>query len=207
MKKYFILLFFMLLLISCKKQDVSTLDTTPTQPVVSQNTDTITDTWAVTNIAETGATQVPAKIKTADESKESTSTRDAEKASGNKQVSEKIPQDEKTIKKSPEVGANMGGIGVYKDYSEKMLGKYNKTIIFFHAEWCPSCRASDASILKWSVPAGVAILKANYDTEEDLKKKYGVTYQHTFVQVDSSGNLIKKWSGWLTLAEIIDEIK
>ena len=135
------------------------------------------------------------------------STRDAEKASGNKQVSEKIPQDEKTIKKSPEVGANMGGIGVYKDYSEKMLGKYNKTIIFFHAEWCPSCRASDASILKWSVPAGVAILKANYDTEEDLKKKYGVTYQHTFVQVDSSGNLIKKWSGWLTLAEIIDEIK
>ena len=40
----------------------------------------------------------------------------------------------------------------------------------------------------------------------ELKKKYEVTYQHTFVQVDAQGNMIKKWSGG-ALADIIDETK
>jgi hypothetical protein len=38
-------------------------------------------------------------------------------------------------------------------------------------------------------------LKTDYDSNNELKKKYGVTYQHTFVQIDSNGNMITKWNG------------
>lgn len=58
-----------------------------------------------------------------------------------------------------------------------------------------------------NIPDGLTILKADYDIEKDLKKKYGVTYQHTLVQVDKAGNIIKKWNGSRNLDQIIDEIK
>ena len=40
----------------------------------------------------------------------------------------------------------------------------------------------------------------------DLKKKYGVVYQHTFVQVDKDGNLIKKWSGSPNLSSLVTQV-
>jgi len=46
-----------------------------------------------------------------------------------------------------------------------------------------------------AIPAGVTIVKVDYDTATDLKRRYGVTMQHTFVQVDGSGEAVKKWSG------------
>jgi hypothetical protein len=53
----------------------------------------------------------------------------------------------------------------------------------------------------------VTILKTDYDKETELKKKYGVTYQHTLVQVDKSGNMIKKWSGGGTLDNLLSQIQ
>jgi hypothetical protein len=50
------------------------------------------------------------------------------------------------------------------------------------------------------------VFKTDYDTSNDLKTKYGVTYQHTFVQIDSSGNAITKWVGGDTAA-LIKNIK
>jgi hypothetical protein len=47
----------------------------------------------------------------------------------------------------------------------------------------------------------------NYDNSTALKQKYAVTYQHTFVQVDKDGNLIKKWSGSPTLTALVAEVK
>ena len=58
-----------------------------------------------------------------------------------------------------------------------------------------------------SIPEDVHILVVDYDAAQDLKKKYAVTYQHTFVQVDAEGKLLKKWSGSPTLAALIAEIK
>ena len=56
------------------------------------------------------------------------------------------------------------------------------------------------------IPAGIHILKVDYDHSEDLQKKYGVTYQHTFVQVDENGNLLKKWSGSPTLSSLLNSL-
>jgi hypothetical protein len=50
-------------------------------------------------------------------------------------------------------------------------------------------------------------LKVDYESSTELKKKYGVTYQHTLVQVDAQGNMITKWSGGNTLESLLEKIK
>jgi thioredoxin-related protein len=101
--------------------------------------------------------------------------------------------------------------GSYGVYSQEKLAMANdgKVVLFFKASWCPSCRALDADIKAnlGSIPAGVAILEVDYDSSADLKKKYGVTMQHTLVQVDANGEMINKWSGGATLATVAANIK
>lgn len=99
--------------------------------------------------------------------------------------------------------------GSYEPYgAEKIaLAEKGKVVLFFHAPWCPNCRTIDADIFKSTVPDGVTILKVDYDSSTDLKKKYGVTTQHTFVQVDKQGLVIKKWSGGSTLDDVVKQIQ
>ncbi len=94
--------------------------------------------------------------------------------------------------------------GAYIPYNKAELTS-DKNVIFFAASWCPTCRALDNAIntdLK-SIPANLTILKADYDSEVELKQKYGVTYQHTLVQVDEDGNMKNKWSGSQNIAKIV----
>jgi len=102
-------------------------------------------------------------------------------------------------------------LGTYEVYSPEKLEKAQTgdVVLFFHAPWCPTCRALDTDINNsiTDIPEGVTILKTDYDTSDELKKKYGVTYQHTLVQVDSEGNMINKWSGSNTLESILSNIK
>ncbi len=97
--------------------------------------------------------------------------------------------------------------GSYAAYDPAKLAdaKTGKVIIFFHASWCPECRKLDSDINAnlGNIPKGTTILKADYDKETSLKQKYGVTYQHTLVQVDASGTLLKKWSGSFTLSDLL----
>lgn len=101
--------------------------------------------------------------------------------------------------------------GSYEAYSSEKLARAENgdVVLFFHASWCPSCRGLNADIEKniGSIPAGVTILKTDYDTQTELKKKYGVTYQHTLVQVDKDGNMLKKWSGSSSLAKLLSQIQ
>lgn len=71
-----------------------------------------------------------------------------------------------------------------------------KLVYFFHAQWCSICRAieSDLKADTSIIPAGVTIIETDFDTERDLRTRFGVTNQYTFVQVDASGNEIKQWS-------------
>ena len=87
--------------------------------------------------------------------------------------------------------------GTYEIYTPEKLAQATNgdVVLFFHASWCPTCRAAEASINETGVPDGLTILKLDYDRELELRQKYGVTVQHTFVQVDENGDLIKKWTG------------
>lgn len=97
--------------------------------------------------------------------------------------------------------------GAYIEYSKSALTT-DTNVIFFAASWCPTCRSLDNNITSNLdfIPSGVTILKADYDNEKDLKKQYGVTYQHTLVQVDKDGNMLKKWSGSPDIESITNEI-
>ncbi len=100
------------------------------------------------------------------------------------------------VKKDGEVMMKKSA-GMYVPYSaDKLaLAKDNKVVIFFHAAWCPTCRALDAEINSKGVKEGYIILKADYDSSKELKAKYGVTSQHTFVQVNTGGTSLVKWTG------------
>jgi thioredoxin 1 len=41
----------------------------------------------------------------------------------------------------------------------------------------------------------ITVLVVNYDKARDLKEKYHITYQHTFVQIDGNGDKLAVWNG------------
>lgn len=107
--------------------------------------------------------------------------------------------------------AMMEGAGTYEAYEASKIAKAKdgKVVLFFRASWCPSCKALNADIkesLK-DIPAGVTVLDTDYDQYTELKKKYGVTTQHTLVQVDADGNEITKWVGSNSLEELVANLK
>lgn len=85
--------------------------------------------------------------------------------------------------------------GTYVAYNESEFTNQADTtrLLFFHAPWCPQCRSLDQDITASGVPTGVTIYKVDYDSNQTLRKKYGVTLQTTVVRVDSNGNLVEKY--------------
>ncbi len=95
---------------------------------------------------------------------------------------------------------------LYTDYSSSALKEAKWDIVlFFHANWCTSCVATNKDIISKWVPNNLTILKADFDSETELKKKYEVLGQMTFVQVDNQGNMIKKWI-WGGFDGIVEKI-
>lgn len=99
----------------------------------------------------------------------------------------------------------------YIDYTAKgydeLLGK-KPFALFFHAAWCPTCISMEKDINSEldTFPKGTKILKANFDTETELKKKYNINIQSVIVVIDEQGKAIE------TLAapsnnELIEAIK
>ncbi|NED95814.1 thioredoxin family protein [Phytoactinopolyspora alkaliphila] len=88
--------------------------------------------------------------------------------------------------------------GVYRAYSDEAVAEagYPTTILFFHASWCPECRAFEQAIEDSEIPAGVQILKVDYDSATELKQRYDVTMQTTFVRVDDGGEAQGTWVGY-----------
>lgn len=86
-----------------------------------------------------------------------------------------------------------GAEGLYTGYNEQAFtDATSKTrVLFFHAPWCPQCRSLDESIKKQQLPDNLVIFKVDYDTNQALRQKYGVTLQTTFVRVDDKGEKVK----------------
>jgi thiol-disulfide isomerase/thioredoxin len=84
----------------------------------------------------------------------------------------------------------------------------SKKVYFFHASWCPICQGIDKDINAdmSKIPSGVTLIKTDFDNSTDLRQKYGVTTQYTFVQVDNTGNETAQWSA-TSLQKTIDGIK
>ncbi|MDP2789285.1 MAG: thioredoxin family protein [bacterium] len=104
----------------------------------------------------------------------------------------------------------MEKVGSYELYAPEKIAKAENgnVVLFFRASWCPTCRALDKDIRNNmpNIPSDLTILDVDYDNSTALKQKYGVTYQHTLVQVDKDGNMIKKWMGSPTLDDFVKEV-
>jgi len=130
------------------------------------------------------------------------------------QVMEK-KQGETMEKEDDKMGSKVMG-SRYVEYSKEALEKAAsaRRVLFFYASWCPTCRPADTSFKtnEGKIPGDVTIIRVNYndpDTdqeEKELAKKYGITYQHTYVQIDATGKEVAKWNGG-QINELLTNIK
>jgi len=99
----------------------------------------------------------------------------------------------------------------YVEYSEELYAQAIDSgrpfMINFSAAWCPNCLALDKKIQAEidSLPPGALIMKANYDTETELKEQYGVTQQTTGVFFDASGDY-KETVPAVTLEDVMERL-
>lgn len=74
-----------------------------------------------------------------------------------------------------------------KPYSADALATAEKAgqpvALHFRADWCPTCRAQDKALqsLKTEKGLDITVLSVNYDTEKDLKRRFKINTQSTFV--------------------------
>lgn len=112
--------------------------------------------------------------------------------------------------------AMMEKSGRYLPYTPTILAESSSTrrVLFFYASWCPTCIPANADFEKnvSMLPDDLTVIHVNYndpDTDKEekaLATQYGITYQHTFVQIDTDGKEITKWNGGAT-KELLAEIK
>jgi len=110
---------------------------------------------------------------------------------------QKTTKDTEAVKpqvKNIEQAVGTSFVGDYLPFKSSVVGNGEKSVIFFYASWCPACQSKDKNLSEWygSAEFPVKTYRANYDTEDALKKKYGITMQDTFVLVDGAGEVIKK---------------
>ena len=84
----------------------------------------------------------------------------------------------------------------YMEHTDAAMHHDGRTVLFFDASWCPDCQKLKNALSSEHdvIPADVTVVDVDYDSHNDLRKQYGVTMQHTFVEVDAQGNKVSSWS-------------
>src|SRR3989344_7594978 len=79
-------------------------------------------------------------------------------------------------------------------YAEGIIGNGRQSVLFFWASWCPYCKTNDERLKKWEDDGLLDFnaYKVNYDTESDLKNRYGVVNQDTHILIDGDGDEIRR---------------
>ena len=105
-------------------------------------------------------------------------------------IESRIPSNEDSAAQvNPQPAPTDVAKGKYVEYTEEGFASTAGTKwLFFHAPWCPQCRALDESIRASELPDGLTIFKVDYDSNQSLRAKYGVTLQTTVVKTDEKGN-------------------
>jgi thiol-disulfide isomerase/thioredoxin len=76
------------------------------------------------------------------------------------------------------------------------LAKNSPTVLFFAADWCPDCQADLRDINANGSRLGkVTVVVVDYDKSAELKAKYGIAVQDSYVQIDSKGARLAIWNG------------
>jgi thioredoxin 1 len=93
--------------------------------------------------------------------------------------------------------SNIGGKVSFTDLdAAQTIAAKGPAVLFFYADWCPTCQIAMKNIDENSKKLGdITVIVVNYDKARDLREKYLVTYQHTFVQIDENGGKLAIWNG------------
>lgn len=84
--------------------------------------------------------------------------------------------------------------GYYRNYVDGVIGNDFESILFFHAAWCPYCIANNTKLEAWYAEKHFprSVYKIDFDTADELKARFGVTNQDTFILIGRDGNEIKR---------------
>lgn len=77
-----------------------------------------------------------------------------------------------------------GEVPYKKAAFDKAIAAGQPAIVYFHADWCPTCKAQEPlvqELLKESRMKDVTLFSADFDKESGLKKALRVSSQSTFV--------------------------
>lgn len=90
---------------------------------------------------------------------------------------------------------NSIAVGHYEQYTPEKLATLlgsEKFALFFHANWCPTCRALEKKLKEnLNQLNSRTVLEVDYDTETDLKKKYEITVQSMVVFINADGSVFQ----------------
>lgn len=91
-----------------------------------------------------------------------------------------------------EAAAAPGAGPRFLSYDAGVIGNGQESVLFFHAPWCPNCRQSDAELTALDAAGKLAVnvYKVDYDTSPELKQRYGITVQDTFVRIGTDGGTV-----------------
>lgn len=113
------------------------------------------------------------------------------------------PVTEKEVGMEKELMAKEAGAR-YVEYTKEGYEniRNQKHVLFFYANWCPTCRPVDAEFQARmdDIPEDIVIVRVNYndseaDADEDaLANEHNITYQHTFVLLEN-GQEVTRWNG------------
>lgn len=93
---------------------------------------------------------------------------------------------------------------VYAAYKDDVIGNGESSVLFFYASWCPFCKEND-KILGKAYSEGAAhrsTYKIDYDTATELKRRFGIVTQDTFVLIDGNGD-VKRTAIHPTVADLL----
>lgn len=123
---------------------------------------------------------------------------------------ETLKMEEKTEENKAEVEAmEEKMMAKYENYSAEKVSSLKKSgsayAIFFHAQWCPTCRGMESDINEnlAKLSGNTIILKADFDTETDLKKEFNINQQSIVVIIGKDGKEITRLAA--PSAKAIDE--
>lgn len=103
-------------------------------------------------------------------------------------------------------------VGSYRPYSMAhfaALPADAQVVLFFTADDCGRCTETDIALgaALQQIPADVFIYTVQYNEAIQLRRQYAVTSPHTFVQIDTLGNVVQRWRGSLDLESILARLR